>query len=154
MPHDHDLELTRPSARILPFPHRGAGSLPREARMQAARAVRHPRALRPLDPNLTASFGGRDPGRPGSRRKDVNAMNPSSIGLSHMVAAARHAEFVADAERARTVALAGRPERAGSQAVRAVRVRLGAALIRLGERLHGAAGDCHPEFGSLRPVRS
>jgi hypothetical protein len=84
-------------------------------------------------------------------------MNGSNLGLSHMYAASRHAEFVAEAERERLI---GRFKvRGGSDqpnAIGSMRMRVGTALIRIGEKLHGTVDERCPDLdaGSLRPVRS
>ncbi len=81
-------------------------------------------------------------------------MNGTNLGISHMYATARHADFLAEAERER--AIAGAAIRRGPRtpdAIRAIRLVAGAALIRFGERLRGAEDVC-ADLGTFRAARS
>ena len=103
---------------------------------------------------LTSIAGGRSHRRPAITKRNANAMHGTNIGISHMYASARHADFLAEAARERTIASAS--SRGGSRsadAIRAIRQTVGAALIRFGERLHGAEEAC-ADLGSFRAARA
>ncbi len=153
MPHD-DFDRRQP-ARILPFPARPDGHARRGTDMS-------PITLRPAAgttasapaPTLTTIAGGLSTRRPSTTERGFATMTGTNIGISHMYASARHADFLSEAERARTINSA-RVQRGSrtAETVRSIRMRAGAAVIRFGERLRGAEEAC-ADLGSFRAARS
>lgn len=81
-------------------------------------------------------------------------MHGMNVGITHLYANARHADFLAEAERERAMA-ATRARRSfdAARAIRAIRMKAGAAMIRFGERLRGA-DERRADLGSFRAARS
>lgn len=139
-------------ARILPFPTVAVGPTRRRTIVDLA-AYRDRSGFASGPPAIGHQPVAHRAPRDIFASKGVPAMNASNLGLSHLFAEARRADFAAEAERERLAARAA----AGNDlpgVVAALRMRLGAALIRAGERMHGAADEPRAEIGSLRPARS
>lgn len=145
----------RQPARIVPFPVPANGSA-RKGEGMSATMLRTPTGATDSAPHSTWTTiaGGRSTRRPALSTKDLSAMNSTSFGISHIVASARHADFLAEAERERAIAsIRTNRARGAAESIRSIRMRIGAALIRVGERLHGADDRC-ADLGSFRAARS
>ncbi len=145
----------RQSARILPFPNPSNGHTPRGEGMSATtlRTRTGTAATRP-ESTWTTIAGGRSTRRHDTTTRDGTTMNGLNLGIAHLYANARHADFLAEAERERTISsLRIRRGNGASEAIRAIRMAAGAALIRFGERLRGAEERC-ADLGSFRAARS
>ncbi len=74
-------------------------------------------------------------------------MYAGQIELSQLYAVQRHQELLVEAERARLIASISAGNRQRSGLVRAMRLQIGSALVRMGEQLQGAQSEPAPELG-------
>lgn len=84
-------------------------------------------------------------------------MHAGQLGLNHIYAVQHHHDLLVEADRARLVASISTRNRQRSGLVRAVRLQIGSALVRIGEQLQGAppepASELGGAMGALGPVR-